>query len=367
MGILATTDVVADMAILATSDIVTDMNVLGTSANVTAMGLLGVSAVVTDMGILGTSDVVADMALLGTSANVSAMDVIGTSTVVANIATVAANVAGVNSFAERYRVGSSNPTSDLNEGDLFYNTSSNVVLFYNGSAWITIVAGNVTQTGSETLTNKTLTLPKINENVALTSTATELNLLDGVSGLVQADLTKLAAIDATAAEIDTLDALSRGSIIYGNASAATAILTKGSANTVLTSDGTDIAWSAVDAGVAWQSSIVTASTITVVAGRAYWINTTSNACTITLPSSASVGDQLIFTDYARTWGTNAVTINQNGLKFQGGTDNPVYDTLGQSVDLVYSGATKGWIPNSDDVVVNEGVIPTVDVEYLVLA
>ena len=226
---------------------------------------------------------------------------------------------------------------------------------------ITIVAGNVTQTGAETLTNKTLTLPKINEDVAVTSTATELNLLDGVSGLVQADLTKLAAIDATAAEIDTLDALSRGSIIYGNASAATAILTKGSANTVLTSDGTDIAWSAVDAGVAWQSSIVTASTITVVAGRAYWINTTSNACTITLPSSASVGDQLIFTDYARTWGTNAVTINQNGLKFQGGTDNPVYDTLGQSVDLVYSGATKGWIPNSDDVVANEGVIPTFDV------
>jgi len=37
---------------------------------------------------------------------------------------------------------------------------------------------------------------------AVTSTAAELNLLDGVSGLVQADLTKLAAIDASAAEIN---------------------------------------------------------------------------------------------------------------------------------------------------------------------
>ena len=138
MGILATTDVVADMAILATSDIVTDMNVLGTSANVTAMGLLGVSAVVTDMGILGTSDVVADMALLGTSANVSAMDVIGTSTVVANIATVAANVAGVNSFAERYRVTAGDPGDSLNAGDLNYNTSANALKFYNGSAWVAI-------------------------------------------------------------------------------------------------------------------------------------------------------------------------------------------------------------------------------------
>ena len=422
MAILATDAIVADMAILGSNEIVADMDLLGTSANVTAMGLLGVSAVITDMGILGTAAIVEDMALLGTSANVSAMDVIGTSTVVANIATVAANVAGVNSFAERYRVGSSNPTSDLNEGDLFYNTSSNVVLFYNGSAWITIVAGNVTQTGSETLTNKTLTapvisgsassagtilfkedtdngtnavtlkgaaatadvtvtlpaatdtlvgkattdtltnktltLPKINENVAVTSTATELNLLDGVSGLVQADLTKLAAIDASAAEIDNLDALSRGSIIYGNASAATAILTKGSAGTVLTSDGTDLSWGAVEAGTAWQS-IVTGSTLTAVAGRGYWINTTSNTCTITLPSSASNGDQIIFADYARNWGTNKIIIDSNGLNYQGQDDayTVEYNTSGETVNIVYSGATNGWIPLDDDAVADAPAAP----------
>ena len=152
MAILATSDVVTDMNVLGTADVVNDMNVLGSSATVTAMNLLGTSAVVTDMGILATTDIVADMAilattnivadmaLLGTSANVSAMDLIGTSTVIANIATVAANVAGVNSFAARYRVGSSDPSSDLDEGDLFYNTTSNVVKFYNGSAWVAISA-----------------------------------------------------------------------------------------------------------------------------------------------------------------------------------------------------------------------------------
>ena len=57
----------------------------------------------------------------------------------------------------------------------------------------------------DTLTNKTLTSPKINEDVALTATATELNLLDGVSGLVQADFTKLAAVDATATELNIMD------------------------------------------------------------------------------------------------------------------------------------------------------------------
>ena len=39
----------------------------------------------------------------------------------------------------------------------------------------------------------------------VTSTAAELNLLDGVSGLVQADLTKLAAVDSTAAELNIID------------------------------------------------------------------------------------------------------------------------------------------------------------------
>ena len=66
-------------------------------------------------------------------------------------------------------------------------------------------ATTVDKATAQTLTNKTLTAPKINENVAVTSTATELNLLDGVSGLVQADLTKLAAVDSTAAELNIID------------------------------------------------------------------------------------------------------------------------------------------------------------------
>jgi hypothetical protein len=168
MAILGTTDVIADMAILATNDVVTDMNVLGTadvvndmnvlgsSATVTAMNLLGTSAVVTDMGILGTADVindmnilattdvVADMNLLGTSANVTAMNLLGTSDNVTNMDTCADNLVGINSFAERYRIVSSDPTTSLDEGDLAYNTNSNALKYYNGSSWVTIVAGSLT-------------------------------------------------------------------------------------------------------------------------------------------------------------------------------------------------------------------------------
>ena len=124
----------------------------------------------------------------------------------------------------------------------------------------------------------------------------------------------------------------------------------GTADQVLTTDGSgNLSFSDISGGTSWQSSIVTATTLTAVAGNGYWINTTSNACTVTLPASASVGDTIEFSDYARKWGTNAVTINPNSLNFQGNSSpNPVYNTNGQSVRLVYSGATQGWIPTVDD-------------------
>ena len=43
----------------------------------------------------------------------------------------------INDFSERYRVGSTNPTTSLDSGDLFFNTSTGKLLIYNGtnSAW----------------------------------------------------------------------------------------------------------------------------------------------------------------------------------------------------------------------------------------
>ena len=64
---------------------------------------------------------------------------------------------------------------------------------------ITVANGLVTVAGEISVT--TLDIGGTN----VTATATELNLLDGVSGLVQADFTKLAAVDATAAELNIVD------------------------------------------------------------------------------------------------------------------------------------------------------------------
>jgi len=58
------------------------------------------------------------------------------------------------------------------------------------------------------------------------------------------DTAHIADNQVTVAKIEDI---ARGSIIYGNASAASAELTKGSASTILTSDGTDISWAAPSA------------------------------------------------------------------------------------------------------------------------
>ena len=57
---------------------------------------------------------------------------------------------------------------------------------------------------TQTLTNKTLTSPKINEDVAVTSTATEINILDGVTATT-AELNIMDGVTSTTAELNILD------------------------------------------------------------------------------------------------------------------------------------------------------------------
>ena len=161
MALRATSDVIADMAILGTSDVVTDMNVLATSDVVTDMNVLGTSDVVTDMNVLGTSANVTAMNTLGTSANVTAMSNVSGS--IANVNTVASNISSVNNFAAQYRIASSDPSSSLTEGDLVFNTTSDKVRVYNGSAWQD-VAPVATSVNASQISDVTATAAELNYN-----------------------------------------------------------------------------------------------------------------------------------------------------------------------------------------------------------
>jgi len=115
---------------------------------------------------------------------------------IANVNTVATNISGVNDFADRYRVASSAPSSNNDEGDLYFDTTSNELRVYNGSAWQggVTATGNLAGLGANTFTG------------AQTFAAGQ--TFDGRD--VSADGTKLDGIEAnatadqTAAEIRTL-------------------------------------------------------------------------------------------------------------------------------------------------------------------
>ena len=96
----------------------------------TEIGRLGTADAVSDLNTLGTADVVSDM---NTLAAVSGLNTLASNS--ANVTTVATNISGVNSFAERYRVESSAPSSSLNVGDLYFDTTANELKVYKSSGW----------------------------------------------------------------------------------------------------------------------------------------------------------------------------------------------------------------------------------------
>ena len=232
--------------------------------------------------------------------------------------------------------------------------------------------GDVTLTGTQTLTNKTLTSPKIGTSI-LDTNGNELFKLTATSSAVN-ELTLANAATGnkptlTASGSDTnisvaIQPKGSGTITLDNLTFPAA---DGSANQILTTNGSGVL-SFVDnsGGTSWVAAVKT-SNFTAAAGEGYFINTAGGAFEVDLPGSPSVGDEIEFVDFSRSFGTNALTLDQGSLKFQGfASPKPVYDTIGQSINIVYSGTTQGWIPTSDDAVSDE-TPQSYEAEYLVVA
>ena len=133
--------------------------------------------------------------------------------------------------------------------------------------------------------------------------------------------------------------LARGKIIYGDSSGDPAALTVGGDGTALMSDGTDVSWGV--AGTSWQA-VVTGAT-TMVAGRGYFVNTTSSAFTMTLPASPSLGDTVRIIDYAGTFDSNTCTIGRNSEKIAGASADMTVTTERAALTLVFTDSTQGWL------------------------
>jgi hypothetical protein len=154
-----------DIGVVSTN--IADVNtVAGISGNVSTVA--GISANVTTVAGISSdvTTVAADTADIGTIAtNLNGSDTIGTVATnitnvnnvggaIADVTTVASNLTDVQSFANTYRIGTTEPTTSLDTGDLFFNTSTGVLKVYNGSAW---EAGVTAGSGFLPLTGGTMT------------------------------------------------------------------------------------------------------------------------------------------------------------------------------------------------------------------
>ena len=94
--------------------------------------------------------------------------------------------------------------------------------------------------------------------------------------------------------------------------------------------------------VDWNTTAITADPNPAVSGTGYFVNTTSGAITITLPTSPAAGDIVAFADYALTWDTNNLILDPGSNKINGDTTDYTVSSEGKSLTLVYTDSTQGW-------------------------
>ena len=146
------------------------------------------------------------------------------------------------------------------------------------------------------------------------------------------------AVTSTAAELNLLD---------GGTSVGSSITLADADGIVVNDGGTMKTIPASDiktynpGGTAWQS-VVTGAT-TMVSGRGYFVNTTSSAFTMTLPASPSIGDNVTIIDYAGTFDSNNCTVGRNSQKIHGASEDLTVATERAAFTLVFTDSTQGWL------------------------
>ena len=121
------------------------------------------------------------------------------------------------------------------------------------------------------------------------------------------------------------------------------------ANSAITINGTSIALGAsgeIVAGTDWQAVTVAdgSTTLTVEAGKGYFLDTNAGVIEVFLPTSPSRGDTVVLADYAGHFALNKVIVNTGGQNIDSSAGNFFEITSNNSVvSLVYVDSAKGWL------------------------
>ena len=292
------------------------------------------------LDVLGTLDIDAGTLVLpNTVVTTTGTQTLTNKTLTNVILTPTATTAGKIEFLE----GTNNGT---NKVTLIGPASSADVTVTLPAATDTLVGKATT----DTLTNKTLTAPKIGTSI-LDTNGNELFLLTATGSAVN-ELTYANAATGnkpsfTATGGDTNIGVSIQPKGSGTVTidALTFPAADGSADQILTTNGSGVL-SFVDnsGGTSWVA--VKTANYTASAGEGVFANTTSGAWTLTLPAG-TLGDEISFIDYAGTFDSNALTIAANGSeKILGSTADLTVSVERAANTLVYTDGTQGWLLKS---------------------
>jgi len=239
-------------------------------------------------------------------------------------------------------VGNLAVSGTLAQADAITMATNKKIIFRDAAIHISSTADGDMSIAADDEIDITSTLIDINGNVEISGTTTlGGNLIVGSATVTEAQLEILDGATVTTTELNLLD---------GGTSVGSSITLADADGFVVNDGGAMKTIPASDiktynpGGTAWQS-VVTGAT-TMVSGRGYFVNTTSSAFAMTLPSSASIGDYVQIIDYAGTADTNNITISRNSHKIQGEAADLVVTTERAAFTLVYVDSTQGWLLDS---------------------
>jgi hypothetical protein len=134
-----------------------------------------------------------------------------------------------------------------------------------------------------------------------------------------------------------------GDILVANGASSVTRLAVGTNGQYLQADSsqtTGLKWATLSVSPVFPAT-ATSSNISVVSGNSYMVDTTA-ARTLTLPASASIGNEIHIFDSTGNAATNNITVSNNGLNINGQNTTLTIDKAYAAVNLVYVGSAYGW-------------------------
>ena len=323
---------------------------------------------------------------------------------ISNINTVATNISGVNSFAERYRVQAGVPASSNDVGDLVFDTTANTLKVFGSSGFqnagssvngtsnrftYTISGTPTTVSGNDDNSNSLsydagfldVYLNGVKQVNGVDVTVTSGNSVVFASALSNGDIVDIVAFgtfqianmnasnlssgtvpigrlgtsgtkdsttflrgDNTFAVVDTTNAsnLSTGTLPISRI-ADDSITNAKLDNNSITINGSAVALGqSIVTGTNWVTTPKTAN-FNATVNEAYFVDTTSNTVTATLPASANAGEEIRFLDISGTFDSYNLIVARNGHKIQGDASDLTVSTERAGFSLVYVNSTQGWL------------------------